>query len=74
LEVLGRFPEQPIAAERGARRAALMYFLDTKICIYLIKKKPERVLQKLEKKHPEQVCISSITLGELDYGVKKITQ
>lgn len=48
----------------------MIYMLDTNICIYAIKKKPERVLQRLKSKLDNGVCISSITLDELEYGMK----
>lgn len=49
----------------------MKYMLDTNICIYLIKKKPPLVLQRLQKARISDVCISSITLSELEYGVEK---
>jgi len=49
----------------------MKYMLDTNICIYIIKKKPQSVLKKLTSISPEEVCISSVTLGELEYGVAK---
>lgn len=52
----------------------MKYMLDTNICIYIIKKKPIRVLQTLKKKNIGEVCISSITLAELEYGVEKSKQ
>ena len=45
--------------------------LDTNICIYVIKTKPEKVFQKLQTIHPEDVCISSVTYAELVHGVEK---
>jgi tRNA(fMet)-specific endonuclease VapC len=48
-----------------------MYLLDTKICIYLIKKKSQELLRRLEALHPDEVGISSVTFAELQYGVKK---
>ena len=45
--------------------------LDTNICIYVIKHKPEKVLRKLQTIHPEDVCISSVTYAELVCGVEK---
>ncbi len=45
--------------------------LDTNICIYIIKKKPSQVIERLRKLDISQVGISSITLSELDYGVSK---
>ena len=49
----------------------MRYMLDTNICIYLIKHKPEKVFQKLQTIHPEDVCISSVTYAELVHGVEK---
>jgi tRNA(fMet)-specific endonuclease VapC len=49
----------------------MKYMLDTNACIFLIKRKPEAVLRRLEKCLPGEVGISSITLAELHYGVEK---
>ncbi|MEW6360251.1 MAG: type II toxin-antitoxin system VapC family toxin [Planctomycetota bacterium] len=49
----------------------MKFMLDTNICIYIIKKKPERVIRRLRKADVSDVCISSITLSELEYGVRK---
>ena len=49
----------------------MKYMLDTNICIYAIKHKPEKVFKKLQKTDPSDVCISSITYAELVYGVEK---
>ena len=49
----------------------MRYMLDTNICIYVIKHKPEKVFQKLQTIHPEDVCISSVTYAELVHGVEK---
>jgi len=49
----------------------MKYLLDTNICIYIIKKKPETVIKKFTKLRPGSVAISSITLSELYYGVIK---
>ena len=49
----------------------MRYMLDTNICIYAIKQKPERVFKKLQKIDPTNVCISSVTYAELVYGVEK---
>lgn len=48
-----------------------MYLLDTNICIYIIRKKPEDVLKKLKNKSKKDIYISSITIAELEYGVSK---
>lgn len=49
----------------------MRYMLDTNICIYAIKHKPEKVFQKLQEVDPEDVCVSSITYAELVHGVEK---
>lgn len=49
----------------------MKYMLDTNICIYIIKAKPENVLAKFHEFKPGDICISSITMAELEYGVEK---
>ena len=49
----------------------MSYLLDTNICIYIINKRPEKVLQRFRKKHIGNIGISSITASELTYGVIK---
>lgn len=49
----------------------MRYMLDTNICIYIIKHKPERVFLKLQEHDPSEICISSVTYAELVYGVEK---
>ncbi|MCX7658630.1 MAG: type II toxin-antitoxin system VapC family toxin, partial [Oscillospiraceae bacterium] len=51
----------------------MKYMLDTNICIYIIKKKPKDVFLRFGKIPPGDICISSITLAELEYGVCKST-
>lgn len=48
----------------------MKYMLDTNICIYIMKNKPEIVLERFKKEISNGVCISSITLAELEYGMK----
>lgn len=48
----------------------MIYMLDTNICIYAMKKKPEKVLQRLKEELNNGVCISAITLAELEYGMQ----
>ena len=48
----------------------LTYMLDTNICIYVMKNYPPNMLEKFNAL-AEQLCISSITLGELHYGAEK---
>ena len=49
----------------------MRYMLDTNICIYAIKHKPEQVFLKLQEHDPSEVCISSVTYAELVHGVEK---
>ncbi len=49
----------------------MTYMLDTNICIYAIKNKPEQVLEKLKQNLSNGICISAITLAELQHGVEK---
>ena len=45
-----------------------MYMLDTNICIYIIKKKTNRILEQLKNNRKKGLHISSITLAELEFG------
>ena len=47
----------------------MMYMLDTNIIAYAKNRRPITVLQRLLSHDPEEICISSITLAELEYGV-----
>jgi len=49
----------------------MKYMLDTNICIYAIKHKPENVIHNLIAHNPDDICISSITYAELMHGVEK---
>ena len=49
----------------------MKYLLDTNICIYIIKKKPEQVINTLSKMDPSTIAISAVTWSELIYGVEK---
>ena len=49
----------------------MRYMLDTNICIYTIKRKPEQVFRHLQGLKPEQICISAVTYAELMHGVEK---
>ena len=48
----------------------LKYILDTNIAIYVIRDRPVGVLETFNR-HAKQLCISSITLAELEHGVEK---
>ncbi len=45
--------------------------LDTNICIYIIKNKPQNVKEKFKTFEVGELCISSITISELMYGAYK---
>jgi len=49
----------------------MKYMLDTNICIYIIKEKSKKVIKKFHTLDIGDICISSITLAELEYGVEK---
>lgn len=51
----------------------LRYMLDTNICIYVIKAVPVQVGDRFDAWSAE-ICISSITYGELRFGVEKSAQ
>jgi len=48
----------------------LKYMLDTNICIFASKNKPEHVRAAFERHHG-QMCMSTVTLMELIYGAEK---
>lgn len=49
----------------------MKYMLDTNTCIYIIKRKPLKVIERFKQTDISQIGISSITLSELLYGVSK---
>lgn len=51
----------------------MTYMLDTNICIYVMKNRPEKVLERFKKELNNGICVSSITLAELEYGMKNST-
>jgi tRNA(fMet)-specific endonuclease VapC len=48
--------------------------LDTDICTYIIKHRPELVARRFRKIPREELCISAITYAELMNGAKKSVQ
>ncbi len=48
----------------------LKFLLDTNICIYIMKNRPEQVKSYFNR-HQNEICISSIVLMELLYGAEK---
>ena len=51
-----------------------MFMLDTNMCIFIIKKKHEKVLEQLKKNRKKGLCISSITLAEMEFGIENAGQ
>lgn len=45
--------------------------LDTDTCIYLIRRKPREVLRRFEDYEVGDIGVSSITVAELHFGVRK---
>ena len=45
-----------------------MYMLDTNTCIFVLKNRPEKVKRKF--KAIKNICISSVTFGELCFGIE----
>ncbi len=56
------------ANEKGC---VMMYMLDTNICIYAIKNKPKQVLQRIKSNMENGLCVSVVTLAELEHGAQK---
>ena len=48
----------------------LRYMLDTNICIYVIKNRPEGLRERFNTL-ADQLCISAVTLSEIIYGAEK---
>jgi tRNA(fMet)-specific endonuclease VapC len=40
------------------------------MCIFIIKKKQKKVLERLKQNKQKRLCISSITLAELEFGIE----
>ena len=47
----------------------MKYMLDTNIIAYAKNNRPEKVRSIFQNYDPEDLCISSITMAELEYGV-----
>lgn len=50
---------------------AMRYMLDTNICIYLMRRVPPAVVARFEQCSHGDVCMSAITLAELQCGVSQ---
>ncbi len=51
----------------------MRFMLDTNTCIELIRNRDERVLRRMKRRSTDEICVSSVTLSELEYGVAKST-
>jgi tRNA(fMet)-specific endonuclease VapC len=51
----------------------LRYMIDTNIAIYTLKNRPAKARDAF-KKHNGEMCLSSVSLGELIYGAEKSVQ
>jgi len=49
----------------------MKYYIDTNICVYYIKGKYTKLLEKLLSKHPNDIKIPAIVKAELIYGAQK---
>lgn len=47
------------------------FLLDTNICVFVIRQKPEVVVQRFQRHQPGEIGISTVTLAELRYGADK---
>jgi tRNA(fMet)-specific endonuclease VapC len=46
-----------------------LFMLDTNMCIYLMKKQPDKVARRFAQYYVGDVVMSAITFAELEYGV-----
>lgn len=46
----------------------MKYVLDTNLCVDIMRARSPNALQRLRAVHPRDVCVSSVTLSELEYG------
>ena len=49
----------------------MKFMLDTNTCVYIIKRKPAKVIERFKQTKISHIGISSIILSELLYGVSK---
>ncbi|MSP11477.1 MAG: type II toxin-antitoxin system VapC family toxin [Chloroflexi bacterium] len=52
----------------------MRFLLDTNICIYIIRRKPAHLFNRLTQYAPSDIGISAITVAELYLGVHKSSQ
>ena len=49
----------------------MKFMLDTNICIYLIKHRPQRLRNRFDRIPMGNIVISAVTIAELEYGAAK---
>ena len=47
----------------------IQYMLDTNMIAYAKNRNPERALENLQRHDPSEICISAITMAELEFGI-----
>ena len=47
----------------------MKYMLDTNIIAYAVNRRIPRVLEKIREHLPEGLCISAVTMAELEFGI-----
>ncbi len=52
----------------------MIFLINTNICIYIMNNHPTEVVQKFRETGVGEICISSITVSELQYGAYKSKQ
>ena len=46
----------------------MIYMLDSNICIYIMKERPEQVVKKFQTLHAGDIAVSSVILSEMAFG------
>jgi tRNA(fMet)-specific endonuclease VapC len=49
----------------------MRFMLDTNTCVDLIRKRDDRILRRMRRLRLDDLCVSSVTLSELEYGAAK---
>ena len=49
----------------------MRFMLDTNTCVDLIRQRNDRILRRMLRLKPDDLCVSSVTLSELEYGAAK---
>ena len=52
----------------------MIYLIDTNICIYIMNKRPRKIIEKFKKISVGDAVISTITVSELQFGVDNSAQ